>query len=68
MDRGLDLSWLRDEVAALYCADKGRPRIDPDIAVRLMLAGFLLGIPHRTPIRRRDAAGFPALPCRAIQM
>ena len=44
VDRVLDLSWLRDEVADLYCADNGRPGIDPEVAVRLMLAGFLLGI------------------------
>lgn len=32
------------QVAGLYCADNGRPGIDPEVAVRLMLAGFLLGI------------------------
>src|SRR5262245_18295289 len=46
VDRVLDLSWLREEVADLYCADNGRPGIDPEVAVRLMLAGFLLGIVH----------------------
>src|SRR3954452_3033993 len=44
VDRSLDLSWLRDEVSDLYCADNGRPGIDPEVAVRLMLAGLLLGI------------------------
>ena len=44
VDRALDLSWLRAEVAGLYCADNGRPGIDPEAAVRLMLAGFLHGI------------------------
>src|SRR3954463_977892 len=44
VDRVLDLSWLRDEGADLYCADNGRPGIDPEAAVRLMLAGFLLGL------------------------
>jgi hypothetical protein len=39
IDQVLDLSWLRAEVAGLYCADNGRPGIDPDVAVRLMLAG-----------------------------
>jgi transposase len=46
VDRVLDLSWLRDEVAGFYCASNGRPGIDPEVAVRLMLAGFLLGIVH----------------------
>jgi transposase len=46
VDRVLDLSWLRDEVADCYCTHNGRPGIDPEVAVRLMLAGFLLGIVH----------------------
>ena len=44
VDRVLDLEWIRADVADLYCADNGRPGIDPEVAVRLMLAGFLLGI------------------------
>src|SRR5215203_3131373 len=46
VDRVLDLAWLRDEVSDLYCADNGRPGIDPEAAVRLMLARFLLGLVH----------------------
>ena len=46
VDRVLDLGWLREEVADCYCADNGRPGIDPEVAVRLMLAGLLLGIVH----------------------
>jgi hypothetical protein len=38
VDRLLDLSWLRDEVANCYCLDDGRPGIDPEVAVRLVLA------------------------------
>ena len=40
VDRVLDLSWLRDEVRGLYNVSQGRPSIDPEAAVRLMLAGF----------------------------
>ncbi len=43
VDRVLDLSWLREEVAECYCADNGRPGIDPEVVIRLMLAGLLLG-------------------------
>ncbi|PKQ07367.1 MAG: IS5/IS1182 family transposase, partial [Alphaproteobacteria bacterium HGW-Alphaproteobacteria-10] len=46
IDQVLDLGWLRVEVAGLYCADNGRSGVDPEVAVRLMLAGFLLGIVH----------------------
>jgi transposase len=52
VDRVLDLCWLRDEVAELYCADNGRPGIDPEVAVRLMLAGLLLGIVHDRKLMR----------------
>jgi hypothetical protein len=38
VDHVLNLSWLRDEVDDLYCADNGRPGIDPEVAVRLMLS------------------------------
>jgi transposase len=47
VDRVLDLSWLRAEVRSCYAVDgAGRPGIDPEVAIRLMLAGFLLGIVH----------------------
>jgi transposase len=52
VDRVLDLSWLRAEVADLSCADNGRPGIDPEVAVRLMLAGFLLGLVHDRRLMR----------------
>lgn len=52
VDRVLDLGWLRDEVADLYCADNGRPGIDPEVAVRLMLAGFMLGVVHDRRLMR----------------
>ncbi|GJM24274.1 MAG: transposase [Phycisphaerae bacterium] len=44
VDAVLDLSWLRDEVRSLYDAQNGRPGIDPEAAVRLMLAGLFQGI------------------------
>lgn len=52
VDRILDLGWLPGEVAGLCCADNGRPGIDPEVAVRLMLAGFLLGIVHDRRLMR----------------
>lgn len=52
VDRVLDLGWLRGEVADLCCVDNGRPGIDPEVAVRLMLAGFLLGIVHDRRLMR----------------
>ncbi len=52
VDKVLELSWLRDEVKDLYCCDNGRPGIDPEAAVRLMLAGFFQGIIHDRKLMR----------------
>jgi transposase len=52
VDRVLDLSWLRGEVADSYCLEDGRPGIDPEVAVRLMLAGLLTGIVHDRKLMR----------------
>ena len=46
VNKVLDLSWLRKEVADCYDHTNGRPGIDPEVAVRLMLAGFFHGIIH----------------------
>src|SRR6185312_11903366 len=52
VDRVLDPSWLREEVADCYCPEDGRPGIDPEVAVRLMLAGLLTGIVHDRKLMR----------------
>lgn len=52
VDRVLDLSWLRNEVRELYDEKEGRPGIDPEAAVRLMLAGFFHGIVHDRKLLR----------------
>lgn len=44
--RVLDLSWIRSDVQDLYSAGNGRPSIDPEAALRLMLACFPLGFVH----------------------
>jgi len=52
VDKVLDLSWLPDEVRDLYDESVGRPSIDPEAAVRLMLAGFFHGIVHDRKLMR----------------
>lgn len=52
VDQILDLSWLHDEVRECYCQDNGRPSIDPESALRLMLAGFFQGIVHDRKLMR----------------
>ena len=52
VDRVLDLAWLHEEVAELYDPTTGRPSVDPEVALRLMLAGFLLGFVHDRRLMR----------------
>lgn len=52
VDTALDLGWLHDEIAELHADGVGRPAVDPEAAVRLMLAGFLLGIVHDRRLMR----------------
>lgn len=46
VDKVLNLAWLRTEIEGLYNKTEGRPSIDPEAALRLMLAGFFHGIVH----------------------
>lgn len=43
IDQHIDLSFVRDRVKSLYSAT-GRPSIDPEILLRLLLVGYLYGI------------------------
>lgn len=52
VDKVLDLSWLRAEVGDLYCSTNGRPSIDPESALRLMLAGFFHGFVYDRKLMR----------------
>jgi transposase len=52
VDKILDLSWLRNEVKDTYSQTMGRPSIDPESALRLMLAGYFQGIVHDRKLMR----------------
>lgn len=52
VDKVLDLSWLRKEVTDSYSQTMGRPSIDPESALRLMLAGYFQGIVHDRKLMR----------------
>ena len=49
----LDLRWVHEEVRDAYCQDNGRPSVDPESALRLMLGGFVEGIVHDRALLRR---------------
>jgi transposase len=52
VDKILDLSWLRSEVADTYSQTMGRHSIDPQAALRLMLAGYFQNIIHDRKLMR----------------
>ena len=43
IDAVLDLSWLHGELAAFY-SHTGRPSIDPDLMVRMLIVGYVFAI------------------------
>jgi transposase len=43
LDRVLDLSFVHDAVRDKYCADNGRPSIDPEVVIRLFLLQAVYG-------------------------
>lgn len=47
IDGVLDLRFVHEVVADCYAADKGRPGIDPELALRMMLLGVLYDLSDR---------------------
>jgi transposase len=44
IERAVDFSFIREKAACLYCADNGRPAIDPVVLFKMLLLGYLYGI------------------------
>jgi transposase len=42
--RSVDFNFIREKVAPLYCADNGRPAIDPVVLFKMLFLGYLFGI------------------------
>jgi transposase len=40
----IDFSFIHDRVAGLYCADHGRPPLDPTLMFKALFNGYLFGI------------------------
>jgi transposase len=43
IDAALDLSWLRSELAPHYSL-MGRPSIDPELMIRMLVVGYVFAI------------------------
>lgn len=44
IDRVIDFSFIHDLTAALYCADNGRPPLDPTLMFKALFIGYLFGV------------------------
>lgn len=44
IDAVIDFSFIHDRVAGLYCADNGRPALDPVMLFKALFVGYLFGI------------------------
>ena len=44
IDRVIDFEFIRDKVKDLYCADNGRPAIDPVVLFKMLFLGYLYGV------------------------
>ncbi len=44
IDAVIDFSFIHDRVADLYCADNGRPPLDPTLMFKALFIGYLFGI------------------------
>ena len=44
VDKTIDFTFIREKVAHLYCADNGRPALDPVVLFKMLLLGYLFGI------------------------
>ena len=44
IEAAVDFSFIRDRVAGLYCADNGRPALDPVVMFKTLFIGYLFGV------------------------
>lgn len=44
IDKVIDFSFIREKVKDLYCADNGRPAVDPVVLFKMLFIGYLYGI------------------------
>lgn len=55
IEAAIDFSFIHDGVAGLYCADNGRPPLDPTLMFKALFIGYLFGIrSERQLVRARS--------------
>ena len=44
IDKAINFSFIHDKVKDLYCADNGRPAVDPVVLFKMLFIGYMFGI------------------------
>ena len=52
IEKAIDLNFIRERVAHLYCPDNGRPALDPVVFFKILLLGYLFGIRSERQLMR----------------
>lgn len=52
IDRVIDFSFIHDLTAPLYCADNGRPPLDPTLMFKALFLGYLFGVRSERQLAR----------------
>ncbi|WP_318628094.1 IS1182 family transposase [Paenibacillus polymyxa] len=52
VDKYIDFSFIHEKVSPLYCADNGRPAIDPTVLFKMIFLGYFYGIRSERQLER----------------
>ncbi len=52
IDKHIDFSFIHELVKDLYCADNGRPALDPTLLFKMLLVGYLFGVRSERQLAR----------------
>lgn len=52
IEAAVDFEFIRGKVAHLYCADNGRPALDPVVMFKLLFIGYLFGVRSERQLMR----------------
>lgn len=52
IEAAVDFEFIRAKVAHLYCADNGRPALDPVVMFKLLFIGYLFGVRSERQLMR----------------
>jgi transposase len=52
IDKAIDFGFIREKTRSLYCADNGRPAIDPVVLFKMLFIGYLFGVRSERQLMR----------------